>query len=244
MTLNPTMTIREIVLELPFATRVFERMNIDYCCGGDRLLGEACASAGLELESLERLLSEAAREGLPADAEIDFPSLSLTKLINHILEKHHVYTKRELARLSDLMARVIDAHGVNHPELQHLGRLFHRLCADLALHMHKEEEILFPYIIEMEKAELNKQSLPPSYFGTVNNPVRMMSMEHDAAGDLLRALRKQSSDYAIPTDGCISYQTLYLALDAFEKDLHQHVHLENNILFPRAIAMERGGLCR
>ena len=106
--------------------------------------------------------------------------------------------------------------------------------------MFKEEQILFPYIVEMENAVLNGRPRPPSCFGTVGNPIRMMMIEHDTAGDLLRELRLVSSDYKVPADGCFSYQTLYQALEAFEKDLHQHIHLENNILFPRATEMEGG----
>lgn len=237
MTLNATMTVREIALESPNATRVFEKMKIDYCCGGNRSLAEACANAGLELESLEQMLNDA-ETNAQEKATIDFKSLTLTELITHILDKHHVYTKEEINRLTALIEKVIGAHGVNHPELHKIGAVFQRLCRDLEPHMFKEEQILFPYIIEMENAALNKRSGPGSRFGTVNNPIRMMMMEHDAVGDILRELRVLSSDYAVPADGCISYKTLFEALEVLEKDLHQHIHLENNILFPRAVEME------
>jgi regulator of cell morphogenesis and NO signaling len=237
MTLNATMTVREVALESPNATRVFEKMKIDYCCGGNRSLAEACANAGLELESLEQMLNDAETDA-QEKATIDFKSLTLTELITHILDKHHVYTKEEINRLTALIEKVIGAHGVNHPELHKIGAVFQRLCRDLEPHMFKEEQILFPYIIEMENAALNKRSAPGSRFGTVNNPIRMMMMEHDAVGDILRELRVLSSDYAVPADGCISYKTLFEALEVLEKDLHQHIHLENNILFPRAVEME------
>jgi regulator of cell morphogenesis and NO signaling len=119
-----------------------------------------------------------------------------------------------------------------------VGDLFQRLCADLKPHMLKEEQVLFPYIVAMEHAQAQGQPWPFAPFGTVRNPIWMMTKEHDNAGDILRELRAVTSDYRVPPDGCISYQTLYQALEGFEKDLHQHIHLENNILFPRAVEFE------
>jgi len=236
MTISSTMKVRDVVLELPQATRVFEKLKIDYCCGGDTPLGEACATAGIEVANLERMLEEAGRAS--GNGLLDFAKTTLGELIGHILDKHHVYTKDEMARLEPLIEKVISAHGENHPELRGVGGLFQQLCADLRPHMLKEEQILFPYILEMEKASLQNRPAPFPPFGTVKNPVRMMMMEHETVGDLLRELRALSSNYTVPPDGCISYQTLYQALEAFEKDLHQHIHLENNILFPRAIELE------
>ena len=239
MTLSSTKTVREVVLELPQATRVFEKMKIDYCCGGNIPLGEACATAGVDVEKLERMLDEAVQVDTKATGTLDFQKTTLTELITYILDKHHVYTKDEMARLEFLVEKVIGAHGANHSELRGVGDLFQQLCADLKPHMFKEEQVLFPYIIEMEKATVENRPMPLPPFGTVNNPVRMMMMEHETVGELLRELRSLTSEYTVPADGCISYQTLYQAMDAFEKDLHQHIHLENNILFPRAIAMEK-----
>jgi regulator of cell morphogenesis and NO signaling len=236
--LDPTKTVRELALEIPTATRIFEKMKIDYCCGGNNSLDEACVLAGVEVGELQRLFAEAAKFDASSNCELDFQRLTLTDLIGHILAKHHVYTKEEMARLQLLIAKVIAAHGVNHSELSHMGELFQRLCADLTPHMTKEENVLFPYLEELEASILQNRPAPFAPFGTVKNPVRMMMMEHDTVGDLLRELRALSSDYAVPADGCISYETLYQALEAFEKDLHQHIHLENNILFPRAVEME------
>jgi regulator of cell morphogenesis and NO signaling len=236
--LDTTKTVRELALDIPNATRIFEKVKIDYCCGGNKSLEDACAIAGIEIEDLERLFAEAAKFDAPDNTESGFQKLTLTDLIGHILARHHVYTKEEMTRLQLLIAKVIAAHGENHKELPHIGELFQRLCADLAPHMAKEENVLFPYLEELEAAMLQNRPAPFSPFGTVKNPVRMMMMEHDTVGDLLRELRALSSDYTVPADGCISYQTLYQALAAFEKDLHQHIHLENNILFPRAVEME------
>ncbi len=238
MTISSTMKVREAALELPYATRVFEKLKIDYCCGGDKPLGEACATAGVEVANLERLLEEAGRAEVQGKGSPDFQKATLTELVGHILDKHHVYTKEEMTRLERLIDKVISAHGENHPELRSLGGLFQQICADLRPHMLKEEQILFPYIVEMERSAVENRLAPFAPFGTVKNPVRMMMMEHETVGDLLLEVRALSSNYTVPRDGCISYQTLYRALEAFEKDLHQHIHLENNILFPRAIEME------
>ena len=231
-------TVRDLALELPQATRVFEKLKIDYCCGGDKTLSEACSTAGVEIASLERMLDEARPSDFEVNVSIDFQKLTLRELIDHILSKHHVYTKEEMLRLEPLVAKVIAAHGGNHSELNEMGALFQQVCADLTPHMFKEEQVLFPYVLEMERSVLENRPAPVAPFGTVKNPVRMMMMEHDTVGDLLRELRALSSNYTVPADGCISYQTLYRAMEAFEHDLHQHIHLENNILFPRAVELE------
>ena len=236
MTISPTAKVREVALELPQATRVFEKLKIDYCCGGDKPLFEACATAGIEVENLEQMLLEAGQTD--ANGSLDFQKATLTDLVGHILEKHHVYTKEEMVRLDALIEKVIGAHGQNHPELGQIGEAFKRLCDDLTPHMFKEEQILFPYIVEMEESSRQSRSAPSARFGTVNNPVRMMMMEHDTAGGILRELRRLSGNYSVPGDACISYKTLYEALEEFERDLHQHIHLENNLLFPKAIEME------
>lgn len=239
MILGSDRTVRDVVLELPQATRVFEKLGIDYCCGGDKPLGEACATAGVKVENLERMLAEARQTEVQGNGSLDFQKATLGELVGHILDKHHVYTREEMARLEPLIEKVIAAHGENHPALRSLGGLFQQLCGDLKPHMFKEEQILFPYIVEMERSAVENRPAPFAPFGTVNNPIRMMMMEHDTVGGLLRELRSLSSNYTVPADGCISYQTLYQALEVFEKDLHQHIHLENNILFPRAIELER-----
>ena len=169
---------------------------------------------------------------------LDLQNASLPELIEHILNTHHVFTKSEIDRLETLATKVLNAHGGNHPELIHLNELLNRLCDDLKPHMFKEEQILFPYIVAMTQAVDKKQARPFAPFGTVNNPIRVMSTEHDTAGQILRELRALTSDYKVPPDACISYQTLYEALENFEKDLHQHIHLENNLLFPKAVELE------
>ena len=234
------MTVRDVAMELPQSTRLFEKLKIDYCCGGNKPLAEACASAGLDVDNVIALLAQTTPANPNDDNAAAFQNLSVTELITHILDTHHVFTKSEMDRLQSLADKVLSAHGGNHPELIHLDELLTRLCADLKPHMFKEEQVLFPYIVALANAVDQNRAAPFAPFGTVNNPIRMMMREHDTAGDILRELRAVTSDYKVPADACISYQTLYQALEDFEKDLHQHIHLENNILFPKALEMEKG----
>ena len=238
--INSETTVREVALEMPQSTRLFERLKIDYCCGGNRPLAEACASAGVDIDNVMEMLAEATQSTSPGKGALDFQKASLPELITHILDTHHVFTKSEMDRLQVLADKVLAAHGGNHPELVHLDELLTRLCADLKSHMFKEEHILFPCIVAITEAADQKRAVPYAPFGTVNNPISRMMMEHDTAGEILRELRMLTSDYKVPADACISYKTLYQALENFEKDLHQHIHLENNILFPKASDLENG----
>ena len=236
--ITDSMTVGEIAIQIPESTRLFEQLKIDYCCGGNQPLAEACNSAGLDLDQLMEMLRFASVKHEDTNGAKDFQNLPLPELIDHILETHHVFTKQELTRLELLAAKVIAAHGANHQELRRVGTLVEQLAADLEPHMFKEEQVLFPYILKSSQAELDKSQAPFAPFGTVRNPVRMMMFEHDNAGQLLRELRDVTSDYTVPDDACISYKTFYEALEALERDLHQHIHLENNILFPRAVSLE------
>jgi regulator of cell morphogenesis and NO signaling len=165
-------------------------------------------------------------------------SLALAQLADHIVSKHHVFTRNELERLTQLLTKVCSVHGANHPELFQIQSEFQKLESDLCPHMLKEENILFPYIKRLENAVVASGPAPFAPFGTVRNPIAAMMREHDAAGDILKNIRKLSGDFALPEGACISYSTLYGALEELEADLHQHIHLENNILFPRAAEME------
>ena len=237
MNLATSKTVREMALEIPGATRVFEKLGIDYCCGGNRLLSDACETAGVSVDQV--LVSMELEQGSQEKfEEPNFVTATLGELINHIVEKHHVFTKAEIDRLRLLILKVENAHGQNHTEIPRLRSLFETLSAELEPHMMKEEQVLFPYVRQMEDAVRSERAHPHPPFGTVANPVRMMMMEHETAGEMLKEMRELTGNYAIPPDACVSYQTLYQALDAFEKDLHQHIHLENNILFPRAVEME------
>ncbi len=237
MPIATTTTVGEIAVEVPNATREFEKLGIDYCCGGSRTLGEACADAKISVEeTLERLQKSMA--ATPPQGQQDWQALPLSDLIAHITSTHHVFVREECPRIETLVAKVLSVHGKNHPELLQVQQVFSGLAEELSVHLMKEEQVLFPYIFRMEESVLSGEPAPPAMFGTVVNPVRMMMQEHDGAGDALRSLRAITNDYAVPGDACISYRTLFQALQGFEADLHQHIHLENNILFPRAVALE------
>jgi regulator of cell morphogenesis and NO signaling len=237
MTPAATDTVGDIAAQVPGATREFEKLGIDYCCGGGRTLQDVCAGASLPIdEVLTRLQASLAA---PQTGENrDWQGAMLADLIDHICRTHHVFVREECPRIEGLAAKVVGIHGTRHPELAKVQEVFSALAEELHIHLMKEEQILFPYIRRMEESSIAGEAAPPSCFGTVTNPVRMMMQEHDGAGEALRALRSITSDYAVPEDACISYRSLYEALQGFEADLQQHIHLENNILFPRAVAME------
>jgi regulator of cell morphogenesis and NO signaling len=234
-------TVRDWALETPAAARVFEKLGIDYCCGGGQTLKEACQAAGVPLEAAMDSLDRAQRAAGAERKDRDWQSEPLSELIENIKNTHHQFVRQETARLGPLFEKVCAVHGRRHPELARLQSIFHDLAQELAAHLFKEEAVLFPYIVRLEEATIEQQPVAPAPFGTVRNPVAMMLREHDDAGSALRALRRESGNYAVPNDACASYQSLYRALAEFEADLHQHIHLENNILFPRAIEIE--GAC-
>ncbi len=232
-------TVRELALEHSTATRVFEKLGIDYCCGGNKSLEDACRASNLSIDQVIDSLEMAEQAAHAAQKDQNWQTEALADLVAHIENTHHKYTREEMARLVPLLDKVCSVHGKNHPELQQVRASFRGLVQELTTHMMKEEGVLFPYIVRMEEAVIQKEPVLPAPFGSVQNPVSMMEHEHDSAGKALRAMREGSSGYTAPGDACVSYQTLYKALADFEADLHQHIHLENNILFPRAVALEK-----
>ncbi|MBZ5647416.1 MAG: iron-sulfur cluster repair di-iron protein [Acidobacteriia bacterium] len=234
MPITASKTVRELAVEVPNATRVFEKLGIDYCCGGHKSLEEACATANTSIDRVLLALEQGVDAAVPA-AERDWNAAPLSALVDHIVDEHHAYVKSEVPRLQALIAKVVGVHGKNHPELEQVQVAFGELGNELAAHMMKEEQILFPFVKQMSSGK----GCGPSCFGTVQNPIRVMMMEHDGAGEKLREMRQATQNYTLPQDSCFSYGTLFSALVEFEQDLHQHIHLENNILFPRAIALER-----
>jgi len=239
MDISTTKTVRELALEISEATRVFEKFGIDYCCGGGKVFSEACAAAGLSTdEVVQSLENEQRKTKSLLDEAIDWRTRPLSELTSHIVATHHKFTRDELDRLIPLVSKVCSVHGENHAELLRVQGLFQNLYRDLIPHMHKEEMVLFPFIEQMNQAVNAGRPVPTPFFGTIQNPIRMMMMEHDRAGDILKELRQVSNGFTVPSDGCISYETLYKALAGLEQDLHEHIHLENNILFPRAAEME------
>jgi len=162
----------------------------------------------------------------------------LVSLIEHIVETHHVFCRQEVVRLASLFREVIDAHGKDHPELKHIQTLFFKMSRDLSMHLLKEEQTLFPYIARVEEAVVRKASVSWPPFGTVENPIRMMILEHDQTDEEIKEIRKLSKEYTPPDDACDRYASLYEGLAAFDRDMQRHIVCENDLLFPRAVAME------
>jgi regulator of cell morphogenesis and NO signaling len=232
MEIRGEQTVREIAAGVAGATRVFEQAGIDYCCGGGKSLAEACTDASVDmgsvLASLERLEQEPSSHGTPIEG-------SLNDLVDHIIDVHHEFTRAEMVRLTRLLETVSFMHEANHPELAEIKAAFAELVADLGAHMLKEEMMLFPYIRALERAARAGRPAPLAPFGTVHNPIRVMLAEHETASDLLKRIREASAGFAPPKDACLSFTSLYEGLAAFERDLHEHIHLESNVLFPRAV---------
>ena len=231
-----TQTVREIALENPASIRVFEAFGIDYCCGGRKPLAEACAAKSLSLEAVVAALEKG--DASPKPGEQDWTNKSLSTLAAYIVETHHAYVRRELPRLAELAQRVVNRHGETMPELPKIQTRVAQITEELTEHLAKEEVILFPYITKLERAASGGTPKPHGCFGTVANPIAMMTQEHDAAGTLLAEMRRLSNDFTPPVGACPTFHAFYRGLHEFEQDLHQHIHLENNVLFPKAIALE------
>jgi|SRR6185437_1443887 len=239
MALSATQTIRQLATEIPNATRIFEKLGIDYCCGGAKTLEAACTQAKIPVEDVLQSLKQGAAPVVSGGAEPEIQQAGLSTMASHIVATHHAYVKQEIPRLEELLAKVVAVHGRNHPELAEAQQVFAGLAAELTTHMMKEEMVLFPYVTKLEQALQAGQRAPRAPFGPVSNPVQMMELEHESAGNALKQLRSLTGDYTPPADACFSYRTLFTALQEFETDMHRHVHLENNILFPRAIELEQ-----
>lgn len=240
MTIDQNRTVRELAVELASATRVFEKLGIDYCCGGHRTLTAACELANVSVTAAVTSLEVAESIMQGSRAAKDWSREPLADVIQHIVNTHHGYIREELPRLEALLSKVSAKHGASHPELGGVSTIFEAVKDELMLHLVKEEQVLFPYIIRLEEASLAGEMVPPAMFGSVQNPIQMMEKEHDGVGDAFRRMRALTRDFLVPSGGCMSYQELYRGLTAFEADLHQHIHLENNILHVRALAMEGG----
>ncbi len=228
-----TTSVGQYVVERPSRARVFERLGIDYCCGGKEPLARACEKRDLDprmvLEAIER---EDARSS--AGEQRDWSRAPLTELADHIESEHHSYLREELPRLSSLIERLVEAHGKRHRELLGCRGVFDSLRRELEPHMAKEEQILFPMIRELEASA----TLPDFHCGSLRNPIRAMEREHDGAAHALSRLRELTGDYTPPEDACNTYRAAFAGLAELEADLHRHIHKENNILFPRAVAAE------
>ncbi len=233
---TPETTVRDIAIEAPASIRVFEKFGIDYCCGGRKPLAQACEERSVDPDTVLAAIESASHT--PGSDATDWATGSLADLCTHIVETHHAYVRKELPRLQQLAQKVVSRHGNTQPELFRIQQLVGSLGEELLQHLNREEMVLFPYITNLERNLQNCGPRSLGCFGAVRNPIRVMMAEHDAAGGTLAEIRALSRDYTPPQGACPTYRGFYLALADFEQDLHRHVHLENNILFPRAIEMD------
>lgn len=228
-------TVGELAVAVPNSIRVFEAWKIDYCCGGRTPLPDACAAVGKRVEDFVAALEGAA--AVP-DAMHDWSGGTLAATASNIVAIYHNYTREELQTLAPIADKVLGVHGQRRPELAEVVSLVRELTNDLLPHMLKEEQVLFPYVEQLEEAVRGDRPAPTPFFGTVKNPVRMMMLEHDRVGELLARLRTVTDGYTPPESACFSYRELYRRLAELEQRTHEHVHVENNLFFPRAIALE------
>jgi regulator of cell morphogenesis and NO signaling len=237
-TIDPEAGVGELVARLPRTARVFERYRIDYCCGGKQTLRAACATQGVDLAEVRGRLEEAERAP-PARGEETFANASLGVLVRHIIDTFHDPLRAELPRLSGLLTKVRAAHERRHPELiARLNEHFHDLKNELLPHLEREERVLFPFVLRLEEARASgfEPRRPP--FGTVANPVKVMEGDHDSVARSLRSIRAVTKDFTLPEGACASFKALYTGLEDLERDLTRHIHLENNLLHPRALELE------
>lgn len=230
-------TVGEIVAKDFRKAQVFKKLGIDFCCGGKKTLSEVSSKKGLSVEDLKKEL--AAIDKQDSSPSSNFDKWDIAFLTDYIINTHHQYVKENSSFMLELSEKVARVHGGSHPEVIQVAEIFARVAKDLNLHLMKEEKILFPFIkalVEVKKTGGKVKDMP---FDEVSTPIQMMEVEHEQAGEDLVAIRELTSNYTLPADACTSYSILFKKLEEFEDDLHQHVHLENNILFPKAIELEK-----
>jgi regulator of cell morphogenesis and NO signaling len=215
---------------------VFSKYKIDFCCNGNRTIAQACDKKGIDsnqlLDELNQVLNSKDGES------IDYKSWPIDLLAEYIEKKHHRYVEEKIPILRQFLDKLCNVHGERHPELFKVNELFTASAGELTAHMKKEELILFPFVKRMVKAKLSNEFIQSPQFGTVENPIDMMMQEHDNEGQRFRDIAALTDNYSPPTGACNTYKVAYAMLEEFEKDLHLHIHLENNILFPEAIKLE------
>ncbi|MFM8450745.1 MAG: iron-sulfur cluster repair di-iron protein [Haliscomenobacter sp.] len=226
-------TVGSVVAEDYRTAVVFKQYGIDFCCGGGRSLEETCRSKGIAVEEVQEKLESVQQLEKQPD-RLDFADWSLVLLSTYIEEKHHRYVRQVLPGISEFALKVARVHGQRHPETVEIWTCWQALAEELSAHLRKEEQVLFPYVRLLEST-----NPPAAPFGSVANPIAMMTQEHESAGALMENIRVLSSHFSPPEDACVTYRVLYQLLAEFESDLHQHIHLENNLLFPKALAQQQ-----
>jgi regulator of cell morphogenesis and NO signaling len=232
-TLDPEQTVGDFVRQKPTRARVFESLKIDYCCGGKVSLVRACEKSGIDLGEVLQAIS-ANDEQADLGTLVDVDSMGLTELADHIEATHHAYLREELPRLDAMTEKVARVHGDKDERLFKMRQAFVALKAELEPHMMKEERVLFPIVRQLE-ASAERQEF---HCGSVANPIRQMEHEHDQAGDALAILNESTDGYTSPEWACNTYRAMLDSLARLEADMHQHIHKENNVLFPKAIQLE------
>lgn len=230
------LTVGEYVANDFRTAALFSKYGIDFCCKGNRTLEEVCAKKDINPDELEKEIQSVLES--KNDQAIDFKSWSPTLLVDYIVEKHHLYVEEKTPVIIQFLEKLCKVHGERHPELFEITSIFKSSAGDLAQHMKKEELILFPFIQKMVKAQKENISIDQPHFGTVENPINMMKDEHVTEGDRFATISRLSDGYTPPEDACSTFRVTYQMLKEFEQDLHKHIHLENNILFPKAIHMQ------
>lgn len=224
-------TLGELAADRPSRARIFESFGVDYCCGGQRTLADACAEKGIAVADVVAALEQ--DEAALAGSDADWRTVSLDRLVDHIESTHHVFLRREMPRVAGLLDKVVIVHGEKHPELHRVHSVYTAFQDEMYAHLSKEENVLFPLITRIADGTGGG-----SHCGSITNPIRVMLMEHDAAGGALAAMRELTHGFKAPPDACGSFVALLDGLAELELDTHQHIHKENNILFPRAIQAE------
>ncbi len=229
-------TVADLVTENIKTAHVFKKYGIDFCCGGGVTIQKACEKANVKYEELENDLLHVENA---VTGGHNYDSWPIEFLTDHIINIHHAYVAENIPLLLQYSNRVLKVHGHHYTELQEINDLLTEVAGELSAHMKKEEFILFPLVKKLVKAKAENSPLPETHFGTVDNPIKMMETEHEEAGGILRKISKLSNNYTPPPGACNTYRAFYAKLDEFEQDLHQHIHLENNILFPKTLLMEK-----
>jgi len=234
---NAEKQIGEFVAEDFRTAAVFSKYKIDFCCNGNRTIEEACNKKGIDsnilIDELNGVLNTVTNQA------INYKSWPLDLLADYIEKKHHRYVEEKIPMLLQFLYKLCRVHGERHPELLKINELFTASAGELSAHMKKEELILFPFIKKMVKAKIEQSEILSPLFGTVENPIAMMMHEHDTEGERFRQISGLTDNYNPPADACNTYRVTFAMLEEFEKDLHLHIHLENNILFPEALKLEQ-----
>lgn len=236
MNIDQELKIADVVSNNIKTADIFKKYGIDFCCGGGISIAKACEKKNVNIEQLLNELKGIDNKNMPYQ---NFNNWELDFLIDYIVNTHHVYVLEAIELLDAYSAKVAKVHGGNHPPVLEIEQLYNQVKMELLQHMQKEERILFPYIKQLVKTKKENCPVINSHFGTVQNPINMMNAEHEMAGNTLKKIAELTMNYTPPEWACNTFKALYAKLDEFEQDLHLHVHLENNILFPKAIELEK-----